>query len=173
MRVAAGQVVSSHCVKGKREFALTRKSIFIQYRRVSICWCYSRSWWPLHCCRIHGTWYVLILTPASHLADGKGMPRILLSTAHITPLILDYLGVKSTPPSLVAPYPPVPKPFQITKDRVERLRKVDAAAKHKERVKDDFESSKKSFCNTSRCRAQLSWAKICNLDEFARKFWIV
>lgn len=77
----------------------------------------------------------------------EGMPRILLSTAHITPLILDSLNAKYTPPSLVAPFPPLPKPFQVTAERIEALQKVDAAAIFEQSAKDCLESSKKPFCN--------------------------
>lgn len=75
------------------------------------------------------------------------MPRILLSTAHITPLILDDLGIKLTPPSLVAAYPPLPKPFEATADRISSLQTVDSAAIFDKKAKDCLESAKKPFCN--------------------------
>ncbi|GAM34504.1 hypothetical protein TCE0_015f02131 [Talaromyces pinophilus] len=82
--------------------------------------------------------------------NGHGMPRILLSTAHIVPLILTSLGVESTPPALVAPYPPLPKPFHITIERIERLQKIDAKAKFEADVKNNLESAKEAFCNDER-----------------------
>lgn len=55
------------------------------------------------------------------------MPRILLSTAYITPKILDFLKIKhSTPfkpqtdPKLELPKE-VPGPFKLTAERLERL----------------------------------------------------
>lgn len=77
----------------------------------------------------------------------QGMPRILLSAAHITPLILDALNAKYTPPSLVAPYPPLPKPFQATAERINSLQKVNSAAIFERESKNCLESAKKSFCN--------------------------
>jgi hypothetical protein len=84
------------------------------------------------------------------------MPRILLSTAHITPLILASLGVEYTPPTLVAPYPPLPKLFHVTKERVERLQTVDVAEKYESHVKADLESAKKPFCQDVRNRPRVA-----------------
>lgn len=74
------------------------------------------------------------------------MPRILLSTAHVTPLILDALGVQYSAPSLVASYPPLPKPFSATSERIDSLQKVDAAAVFEQDTTDAVESAKKPFC---------------------------
>ena len=74
------------------------------------------------------------------------MPRILLSTAHITPLILTSLDIETNPPSLVAPYPPLPGPFHTTVNRVERLQGIDAAAQYETSVIVSLESAKKPFC---------------------------
>lgn len=82
----------------------------------------------------------------------SGMPRILLSTAHITPSILDDLKVKYTSPSLVASYPSLPKPFVATAERISQLQKVDVAAHFKDFATDSLESAKKSFCNDTRSR---------------------
>jgi hypothetical protein len=74
------------------------------------------------------------------------MPRILLSTAHIVPEVLDSLGFNHKQPSLAASYPPLPKPFLVTKERVERLQDADLVARaeaYRERCKD---SSQKPFC---------------------------
>ncbi|KAH8597734.1 FAD dependent oxidoreductase-domain-containing protein [Bisporella sp. PMI_857] len=83
---------------------------------------------------------------------GHGMPRILLSTAYIVPLILTSLGVESRSPALVAPYPPLPKPFHITTERIERLQKIDAKEKYEADVKSNLESAKEPFCNDRRSR---------------------
>ena len=80
-----------------------------------------------------------------------GMPRILLCAAHVTPLILNFLGVEFTPPSLVEPYPKLPAPFEITKKRIDALLKVDAYLKLENSWKNAKESAKKEFCNTPRC----------------------
>jgi hypothetical protein len=82
------------------------------------------------------------------------MPRILLSTAHITPLILTSLDIETTPP-LVAPYPPLPSPFHTTVNRVERLQRIDAAAQYETNVKISLESAKKPFCVDVRNRLRL------------------
>ena len=79
-----------------------------------------------------------------------GMPRILLSTAHIIPGVLDSLGFEHQQPALAAPYPSLPKPFLITAERIERLQDTDLAARaqaHRERCK---ESSQKPFCRGER-----------------------
>lgn len=79
-------------------------------------------------------------------ASTQGMPRILLSTAHVTPLILDALGFQYSAPSLVGPYPPLPKPFSATSERIDSLQKVDAAAIFEQDTTDAVESAKKPFC---------------------------
>ncbi|EFX05502.1 FAD dependent oxidoreductase superfamily [Grosmannia clavigera kw1407] len=88
---------------------------------------------------------------------GHGMPRILLSTAHITPLILADLGIDNCPPDLVAPYPPLPPPFVISDDRLSRLQSADAQAQYDASVRAHEESAKKPFCNEPRC---LAWQKV-------------
>lgn len=81
---------------------------------------------------------------------GHGMPRILLSTAHITPMVLGDLGVEHAAPALVAPYPQLPKPFVVTAERVEALQTVDTQAKYDASIKANEESAKKPFCNDAR-----------------------
>ncbi|CAK3917417.1 FAD dependent oxidoreductase [Lecanosticta acicola] len=84
---------------------------------------------------------------------GHGMPRILLSTAHITPLLLKELGFEHSPPSLVQSYPSLPKPFHATAERVERLQQTADVAAKKQAYLDNCEASaKKPFCNTARTR---------------------
>lgn len=73
------------------------------------------------------------------------MPRILLSTAHVAPLILQSLGVAHTLPEVVTTYPPLPQPFHATAERIRRLQTVDAMAKFDEEVASGLASSKKSF----------------------------
>ena len=80
------------------------------------------------------------------------MPRVLLSTAHIVPDVLESLGFDYQQPALAAPFPPLPKPFLITAERIEGLQSTDLAARaqaHRERCK---ESSQKPFCSDERCK---------------------
>ena len=49
------------------------------------------------------------------------MPRILLSAAHLAPLILQSLNLSTKMPDLVEPYPPLPLPFKLTAERLDRL----------------------------------------------------
>jgi hypothetical protein len=75
----------------------------------------------------------------------QGMPRILLSTAHIAPLILQSIGVIHTMPDEVATYPPLPQPFHATAARCDRLRTVDANIGFDAEIATGLESSKKVF----------------------------
>jgi hypothetical protein len=79
-----------------------------------------------------------------------GMPRILLSTANITPSILESLGFSHSVPALAAPYPTLPKPFQVTKERVEKLQGTDVAKRAKLTRERYSESSRKEFCRDQR-----------------------
>lgn len=79
-----------------------------------------------------------------------GMPRILLSTAHIIPGVLDSLGFDYQQPALVAPYPPLPKPPVVTAERVERLQSTDLNAKVQAYRESCKESSQKPFCMDER-----------------------
>lgn len=83
--------------------------------------------------------------------NGHGMPRILLSTAHITPLILQELGVKWTAPELVAAHPPLPEPFVVTEKRIKQFTEADAKRSYDESVRGHEESAAKPFCNEPRC----------------------
>ncbi|KAK4499239.1 hypothetical protein PRZ48_009752 [Zasmidium cellare] len=87
---------------------------------------------------------------------GHGMPRILLSAAHIVSKVLESLKVEQKAPSLVANYPPLPGPFHATPERVERLLKVadvDAMAKaYKEKCE---QSAVKPFCRDERSKPKI------------------
>lgn len=86
---------------------------------------------------------------------GHGMPRILLATAHITPLVLDALGIKWTAPALVAAYPPLPAPFVVTDERVQSLQGAGMqAAEYEDSLKEHEECAMKDYCNGPR---SLSW----------------
>ena len=76
---------------------------------------------------------------------GHGMPRILLSTCHVTPLILQDLGIVNQQPECTLQYPPLPQPFHSTKSRMERLARTDLAAKWESEIQDGLSSSKKLF----------------------------
>lgn len=82
---------------------------------------------------------------------GHGMPRILLATAHLAPLVLDSLRVKWTAPALVASYPSLPRPFVVTGKRVEALQDADTKADFEADIKGHEECAKKSYCNGPRC----------------------
>ncbi|WVQ80116.1 hypothetical protein IAT38_002217 [Cryptococcus sp. DSM 104549] len=71
---------------------------------------------------------------------GHGMPRILGSTAHVAPLLLTSLNIPHSTPKAATAFPPLPEPFLVTPERVERLQHVDAQAKFRASV----ESTKKS-----------------------------
>lgn len=81
---------------------------------------------------------------------GHGMPRILLSTAHLAPLVLDSLAVAWSAPALVEAYPPMPQPFVVTAERVAALRRRDARAEYEDEVKGHEEAAKKEYCNGPR-----------------------
>ncbi|KAF1938601.1 DAO-domain-containing protein [Clathrospora elynae] len=81
---------------------------------------------------------------------GHGMPRVLLSAAHITPLVLESLGVEYDQPPLAAPFPPLPQPFRATAERIERLQNTDTAAIAESYKQSCEESANKPFCNTAR-----------------------
>lgn len=78
------------------------------------------------------------------------MPRILLSAAHIAPLVLESLGYEHSAPELVAPYPALPKPFHVTSERVERLKGTDVSKMVETQHARLAESAKKSFCDVGR-----------------------
>ncbi|KAF2252731.1 nucleotide-binding domain-containing protein, partial [Trematosphaeria pertusa] len=81
---------------------------------------------------------------------GHGMPRILLSAAHITPLVLGSLNISSSIPPLATSFPALPKPFHATRERIEKLQETDLEAlreAYRQKCKD---SAKKEFCNTAR-----------------------
>lgn len=79
-----------------------------------------------------------------------GMPRILLSTAHIVPGVLNSLGFEHQQPAIAASFPSLPKPFLVTAERVERLQSTDLAARAQAYRKHCLASSKKAFCMTER-----------------------
>jgi len=90
------------------------------------------------------------------------MPRILLSTAHIIPDVLDSLGFKYKQPALVTPYPPLPKPFRVTAERVERLQNTDLAAKAQAYRESCKESSQKPFCMDDRSMGRIGSSAAVN-----------
>jgi hypothetical protein len=81
---------------------------------------------------------------------GHGMPRILLSATHIAPLVLESLGLDYNTPELVAAYPPLPKPFHATAERIESLQSTDVAAIAEQYKRGCEESAKKPFCDPGR-----------------------
>ncbi|KAH8730277.1 FAD dependent oxidoreductase-domain-containing protein [Phaeosphaeriaceae sp. PMI808] len=82
--------------------------------------------------------------------DGHGMPRVLLSAAHIAPLVLESLGIEYTQPLLAASFPPLPQPFHAHPERIERLQSTDPASMLESYRQQCAESAVKPFCNISR-----------------------
>jgi hypothetical protein len=86
--------------------------------------------------------------------NGHGMPRILLSMAHITPFVLEYLqefgkfGI--TIPELVVNFPSLLAPFMVTGERIAKLQFVDIKAKFAEGVRSGLENAAKPFCKTGK-----------------------
>jgi len=86
---------------------------------------------------------------------GHGMPRVLGSAAHITPLVLESLGVEYSQPLIAASFPPLPQPFHTTAERIERLQDTNLSALAEDYKQRCEESAQKSFCNTARVMAVL------------------
>lgn len=81
---------------------------------------------------------------------GHGMPRVLGSAAHITPLVLESLGFEYSQPLIAASFPPLPQPFRTTAERIERLQDTSLSALAEEYKQRCGESAQKPFCNTAR-----------------------
>lgn len=86
----------------------------------------------------------------------KGMPRVLGSAAHITPLVLQSLGVEHSQPLIAASFPPLPQPFRTTAERIERLQDTNLSALTEEYRQGCEESTKKPFCNNARVMSVLT-----------------
>ncbi|RMY23398.1 hypothetical protein D0867_02078 [Hortaea werneckii] len=88
---------------------------------------------------------------------GHGMPRILLSAAHIAPLILKSIGAEHTIPELAKTHPAVlPKPFLATAERIKDLQSTDWLKKVAAFKQSCEESATKSFCRDARSMPQWS-----------------
>ena len=85
-----------------------------------------------------------------------GMPRILLSAAHIAPLILKLIGAESTMPELSKTHPVLPKPFLATAERIEDLQSTDWLKKAAAYRQSCEESAAKPFCRDARSMPQWS-----------------
>jgi hypothetical protein len=86
----------------------------------------------------------------------KGMPRVLGSAAHVTPLVLESLGVKYSQPLVAASFPPLPQPFRTTAERIEKLQDTNLSVLAEEYKQRCGESAKKPFCNTARVMSVLA-----------------
>lgn len=102
----------------------------------------------------HGE-YTHISTPNKTKLTFQGMPRILLSTAHVAPLALDAVGVEHSAPSLVQSYPAMPEPFHLTTERIDALANADPVAIFEKSKQAYNESAKKPFCNDARSLPRL------------------
>jgi hypothetical protein len=75
------------------------------------------------------------------------MPRILLSTAHLVPLVLASIDQEHTAPALVEHYPPLPKPFTVTEERMQKVKEsVDLKKEMELYVGRNRQSAEKTFC---------------------------
>jgi hypothetical protein len=80
-----------------------------------------------------------------------GMPRILLSSAHIAPLVLDAIGFEHRRPQLAASFPDLPEPFHATAERVAKLNETDLREpKIKAFNASCILSAKKPWCDAGR-----------------------
>jgi hypothetical protein len=96
----------------------------------------------------HGKW-LASQHPYKKRLIHVGMPRILLTAAHLAPLILDSLGVTYSQPSLASTFPPLPRPFEATRERIERLRDTDVKAIAEQYKQGCEKSAQKPYCNLS------------------------
>jgi len=83
------------------------------------------------------------------------MPRILLSSAHIVPFVLESIGFQQVLPHLAASYPDLPQPFHATAERIERLQNTDITALLQGFKQRCESSAKKPFCDAGRVYAPL------------------
>lgn len=73
------------------------------------------------------------------------MPRILLSTAHLAPSILDSIGVEHSTPSMIANVPPLPAPYVLDAKRLEKLKNESVEAYYQRDIDAAASSAKKDF----------------------------
>lgn len=80
------------------------------------------------------------------------MPRILLSSAHLAPLVLDAIGFQHSTPQLLASasYPALPEPFQVTEERIAKLQGTDPESMLQAYREQCEASAKKPYCNIDR-----------------------
>ena len=77
------------------------------------------------------------------------MPRILLAASHIATQVLDALQMQHSEPKGPAELP-LPKPFVVTQERVDRLQNTDVAAMEVAFAANCKKSSVKPFCHGPR-----------------------
>lgn len=82
------------------------------------------------------------------------MPRVLLSSAHLAPLVLDALGLEHSTPQLLAAasYPALPQPFRVTEERIASLQGTDPEKVLQTYREQCAASAKKPFCNIDRVK---------------------
>jgi hypothetical protein len=76
---------------------------------------------------------------------GHGMPRILLSTADLVPKVLDYLKVAQKTPSIIANVPALPKPYALTRERLDGLKSLSREKYLQDDIDANLLSAKKAF----------------------------
>lgn len=92
----------------------------------------------------------------SYTTNVAGMPRILLSAAHVASLVMRSLGEEHSTQSMATEYPDLPTPFVITTERITRLQKIDVHATMEARVKLDAIAAKACFRGSVETKASLS-----------------
>ncbi|CAE7021657.1 hypothetical protein CFE70_003035 [Pyrenophora teres f. teres 0-1] len=97
---------------------------------------------------------------------GHGMPRILLTAAHIAPIVIESIGFEHSQPHLAASYPPLPKPFHVTAERVARLQDTNLEAMAKDFAERCNASARKPFANTPRVLMALGGKKFENVPVY-------
>ncbi|KAF4123823.1 FAD dependent oxidoreductase [Geosmithia morbida] len=83
------------------------------------------------------------------------MPRILLSAAHVSTLVLNDLGMDYSKPKGAAQLP-LPGPFLATPERIDRLQSTDVDGMKDSYVAKCKASSTKPFCNDERSKGSSS-----------------
>ncbi|KAK8084184.1 hypothetical protein PG996_002965 [Apiospora saccharicola] len=116
------------------------------------------------------------------------MPRVLLSTSSISTLVLEALNIDHSEPSGAAKLP-LPKPFLVTQERVDRLQNTDVEGIRTRFTANCQASSVKPFCNIERSRVpgkkasgrdEPSWGSSCkgaenvlHVDSIPLRVWAI
>jgi len=80
-----------------------------------------------------------------HMILMKGMPRILLSTAHLVPSILDAVGLDHQVPRIIEGTPPLPAPYVLNPERLLAVKAESVGAYFQRNMEDAMRSAAKDF----------------------------